>query len=152
TPFRSITDTDQNKQLNRFKDLLEHCKQYVPYYSGFLRGVNTATVVQTDLQSLVPILSKADIKRDPDLFVSTRADHKSTLRTANTSGSSGTPLSVRYTDEARRLNYLFYQRALQLFGCHYRSKSTTFAGRILYKKPGNHPDRYDYYNRTQYLS
>jgi phenylacetate-CoA ligase len=152
TPFRELTEADLHNQKQRLRQLLQHCKDYVPYYQTLLKGVNTEKITQTDLMSLVPTVTKADIKRDPDLFVSTRADHGSALRTANTSGSSGTPLSVRYTDEARRLNYLFFQRALQLFGCHYRSRSTTFAGRILYKSPGNHPDRYDFYNNTQYLS
>jgi phenylacetate-CoA ligase len=152
TPFRIPSTADLHNQQKRLGQLLEHCKNHVPYYQSFLTGVNTANITSSDLKNLVPVVTKADIKRAPDLFVSTRADHKSTLRIANTSGSSGTPLSVKYTDEARRLNYLFYQKALELFGCHYRSRSTTFAGRILYKKPNGHPDRYDYYNRTQYLS
>lgn len=152
TPFRTLNNLDFGNQNRRFRELITHCKEFVPYYANPLKNVNVDKLQLDDLSKIVPVLTKADIKRDPELFVSTRPDHKGKLRTANTSGSSGTPLTIKYTDEARRLNYHFYEKALSLFGCSYRSKSTTFAGRILYKTPGKNPDRYDYYNNTQYLS
>jgi len=152
TPFRTLNEVDFHNQTRRFRELIAHCKDFVPYYANPLKNVDVDRLNLDDLNKIVPVLTKADIKRDPELFVSIRPDHKGKLRTANTSGSSGTPLTVKYTDEARRINYHFYEKALSLFGCNYRSKSTTFAGRILYKTPGKNPDRYDHYNNTQYLS
>lgn len=152
TPFRPIKEVDFQNQHCRFQQLIAHCRDFVPYYAKLLKNVSVDKLTINDLSELVPVLSKADIKRDPELFISTKPEHKGALRTANTSGSSGTPLAIKYTDEARRINYHFYEKALNLFNCSYRSKSTTFAGRILYKAPGRNPDRYDYYNNTQYLS
>lgn len=151
-PFRTIRPIDLQHQQQRLQQLIQHCKDYVPYYRNLLRNVSTDKITTGDLSNMLPILTKAELKKDPELFISTSPEFKDKLRSANTSGSSGTPLSVKYTDEARRINYRFYEQALALFDCNYRSKSTTFAGRILYKSPGKHPDRYDSYNNTQYLS
>lgn len=152
TPFRPITQADMQSQQQRFQQLIQHCKDFVPYYRNFLKDVTTDKITTSDLPMILPVLTKAEIKKNPELFISISPEYKDSLRTANTSGSSGTPLCVKYTDEARRINYRFYEQALSLFGCNYRSKSTTFAGRILYKTPGKFPDRYDFYNNTQYLS
>lgn len=140
------------QQEARLRELLSHCKAYVPYYEKYLKTVDPAKVGVADLPNLIPVLTKTEILANADKLVSTAPHLHKKLRTANTSGSSGTPLSIKYTDDARRINYQFYEAALSYFGCNYRSKSTTFAGRILYKDPGSNPARYDYYNRTQYLS
>lgn len=152
TPFRTINPIDLQHQQQRLQQLIHHCKDYVPYYRNLLRNISADKITTADLSHLLPILTKTELKKDPELFISTCPEFKDKLRSANTSGSSGTPLLVKYTDEARRINYRFYEQALALFKCNYRSKSTTFAGRILYKSPGKHPDRYDSYNNTQYLS
>lgn len=140
------------QQEARLQQLLSHCKNHVPYYEKYLANVDVTKVTAADLQNLVPVLTKSEILNNADKLISTAPQLHNKLRTANTSGSSGTPLSIKYTDDARRINYRFYEAALNHFGCNYRSKSTTFAGRILYKDPGSNPARYDHYNRTQYLS
>lgn len=141
--------TQQNLRLQH---LLTHCKDYVPYYKKFLEDIDISTITVDTLKNVVPVLTKSDVIKNAEQLVSAAPVLQKKLRTANTSGSSGTPLCVRYTDEARRINYQFYESVLKEFGCTYQSKSTTFAGRILYKQPGRHPARYDHYNRTQYLS
>ncbi|MBK8186879.1 MAG: phenylacetate--CoA ligase family protein [Cellvibrio sp.] len=100
----------------------------------------------------MPILTKADVIEHSERLISQAPFFRNKLRVANTSGSSGTPLRISYTDESRRINYRFYEAALAHFGCNYKSKSTTFAGRVLYKDPGENPARYDFYSKTQYLS
>lgn len=152
TPFSLPTQELLKLQECRFRELIAHCKSYVPYYEKFLSCVDPTKVCVENLKDLVPVLSKADIIEYSDKLKSKAPFFCNKLRSANTSGSSGTPLRIFYTDEARRINYRFYGAALAHFGCHYKSKSTTFAGRILYKDPGADPARYDFYNRTQYLS
>lgn len=148
----TFTKEDFNAQTDRLRAILEHCKKYVPFYSQYLCSVNTNIIKPDDLCTILPIITKADILANADQFVSNDPTIRNALKTANTSGSSGTPLTVKYTDESRRINYRVYSAALKEFGCSYRSKSTTFAGRILYKNPKNRPDRYDFFNRTQYVS
>ena len=148
----NFSEHDFVAQTVRLRALISHCKDYVPFYQPHLRNVDPHTVSAADLGNILPVISKADVLANSSQFISTHPEIQSRLKTANTSGSSGTPLSVKYTDEARRVNYRIYNAALNQFGCDYRSKSTTFAGRILYKDPKNQPDRYDFFNRTQYIS
>jgi phenylacetate-CoA ligase len=151
SPFLLPNDESFFVQEQRLRFLLEHCKKHVPYYRSILSRVETSRIKVEDIKSLVPVLTKQDVLNAADMFVSQHPDHNNLLK-ANTSGSSGTPLTVHYTQDARRHNYSYYESLLRHFGCHYRSRSTTFAGRILYKNPGCRPDRYDYSNNTQYLS
>jgi phenylacetate-CoA ligase len=147
-----FSEQDFIAQTSRLRALIIHCKEYVPFYQPYLRNVNPATLSAADLGNILPVISKADVLANSSQFTSTHPEIQNRLKTANTSGSSGTPLSIKYTDESRRINYRIYNSALNQFGCHYRSKSTTFAGRILYRQPKRNPDRYDFFNRTQYIS
>lgn len=148
----NFSEQDFVAQTARLRALISHCKEFVPYYAKFLKNVNTRTILPSDIFNILPVITKADVLADTTRFISTAPKTKAALKTANTSGSSGTPLSVKYTDESRRINYRIYNSALNQFGCHYRSKSTTFAGRVLYRQPKQNPDRYDFFNRTQYIS
>lgn len=146
------TETDFYCQKTRLQQLIAHCKEYVPFYQPLLRNVDPTKITNSDLENILPVITKADILANQTAFLSIHPQHKHSLKTANTSGSSGTPLTISYTDEARRINYKIYESALKYLGCSYRSKSTTLAGRILYEAPGRSPDRYDYFNNTQYMS
>ncbi|WP_049631538.1 phenylacetate--CoA ligase family protein [Cellvibrio sp. pealriver] len=150
--LNNFTPEDFAAQAARLRELISYCKHHVPFYQKYLRNVDTSKILPTDINNILPIITKADILANKDEFISNQEGVRHQLKTANTSGSSGTPLSIKYTDESRRINYAIYNAALKQFGCHYRSKSTTLAGRILYKSPKTHPDRYDFFNKTQYIS
>lgn len=152
TLLDNFSEQDFTAQTARLRSLIGHCKEHVPFYQSYLRNVDPHNISASDLNNILPIISKADVVANPSQFISTHPGIKTNLKTANTSGSSGTPLSIKYTNESRRINYRIYNSALGQFGCDYRSKSTTFAGRILYKAPNKNPDRYDLFNRTQYIS
>ncbi len=147
-----FTDQDFIAQTARLRALISHCKDYVPFYQPYLHNVNPEIILPSDIDKILPIITKADLLADPNKFISNNTKVRKRLKTVNTSGTSGTPLSIKYTDESRRINYKIYNAALNQFDCDYRSKSTTFAGRILYKDPKKNPDRYDFFNKTQYIS
>jgi len=151
--FSKPTPADIERQTLQLRQLLTHCKAFVPYYKPYLESVDISTITGATLGEYLPKLTKQIILEHPSDFISQAPEHNTKqLIKLNTSGSSGTPLTLFTTHEARKINYMFYQHALNEFGCHYRSKSTTFAGRILYKTLGKSPARYDYFNKTQYLS
>lgn len=152
TLLTEFSEQDFIAQTARLRALISHCKDYVPFYQPYLHSIDAQSVSASDLANILPVISKTDVLANSSQFISTHPEIQSRLKTANTSGSSGTPLSIKYTDESRRINYKIYNSALAQFGCDYRSKSTTFAGRILYKTPNKNPDRYDFFNRTQYIS
>jgi phenylacetate-CoA ligase len=55
----------------------------------------------SDLREL-PIVSKEDLRRDPESFVALDPQRKSRLIRYHTSGSTGTPLTVTYSEDAHR--------------------------------------------------
>ena len=152
SPFSEPTQAELDIQGKRFKLLLEHSATYVPYYKKMLNGLPLNNITPANLSEFLPKLSKSEIIQQPHLFLSSHPAFKSGLLKLNTSGSSGTPLTVYSSPEARRINYRFYERLLLEKGTTYRARSTTFAGRILYRESSKRVDRYDSFNNTQYLS
>lgn len=150
--FAPPNEQQLSLQCVRMRQMLAYAKAYVPYYSAHLQNVDVDTLHPQDLAAILPVLEKKDLIAQPELFLTQHTEHRAKLLKLNTSGSSGSPLSLQATYESRRINYYYYEQILAHFGCNYRSKSTTFAGRILYKPGSARVDRYDFFNRTQYLS
>lgn len=139
-------------QHNRLRTLIDHAIRCVPHYQNRYKDIDTSDMTPSKLAEIFPVLEKKDIKHSNGQFFSSCLP---TTKTSllHTSGSTGTPLSIKATKESRRIVFDQYQKILSHFCCSYRDRSTTFAGRVLYKG-NNHsrPGRYDYFNRTQYLS
>lgn len=150
-PLLPPNESDFEFQEERLQSLLQHCVKYVPHYQKLLTKCDWRAITCKNISQYLPVLTKKDILKDPESFLSTAPDFQKKLK-LNTSGSSGTPMNIYSSYEARRINYCFYQQILASQGADYRSKSTTFAGRVLYKDGSKSLDRYDYYNNTQYLS
>ena len=150
--FSEPTKAELDIQGKRLKLLLEHSATYVPYYKRMLNGIPLDNITPNNLSEFLPKLSKSEILLQPHLFLSSHPAFKNGLLKLNTSGSSGTPLTIYSSPEARRINYHFYEQLLKDKGTTYRARSTTFAGRILYRESSKRFDRYDSFNNTQYLS
>lgn len=152
--FEPVTDLTFSLQRQRFNNLIKHASINVPFYKSIFeqQRVRAEDVTIENMSDIFPKISKRDILAEPDAFISTGGRYSKNTMSLYTSGSSGTPLRVESDTEARRINYFYYELALAEYGVGYRSKSTTFAGRLLYSRADNRPSRMDYYNRTQYLS
>ncbi len=146
--FSAPTKAEYERQAHRLNLLIHHCATYVPYYKKMFQGVDISKINPGNLSDFVPKLSKSEVILHHDLLLSTHPDFKGRLIKLNTSGSSGTPLTIYSTLEARRVNYRFYEQLLRDKGTTYRSRSTTFAGRLLYKETSNRFDRYDIFNNS----
>lgn len=142
------------QQAERFRKLVRHAATTVPFYQELFseKGVALDDVDVGNFAEIFPVVSKQDILDRPEHFITTDKEFLKGSFSLNTSGSSGTPLRVISSLEARRINYRYYQLALAEHGLDYRSRSTTFAGRILSRGDDDHPSRMDYFNKTQYLS
>lgn len=151
-PFTLPSEAEYVVQGERLQLLLQHCATYVPYYRNLLQGIDLKNITPSNLSEFLPKLQKSQLIENPLDFLSTHPSLKKGLLKLNTSGSSGTPLTIYASLEARRINYYFYEQLLRYKGTTYRARSTTFAGRILYKETSNRLDRYDLFNKTQYLS
>lgn len=147
-------DPTLSEQSQRLIDLLTHAVATVPFYTNHFKthGYSINSVTAENFSSYFPIVEKSDILADPTSFQTTSQSYLKKSFSLFTSGSSGTPLEIKVNKDSRQLNYLFYERLLNHCKLTYQSKSTTFAGRILYREVGNTAARYDYWNKTQYLS
>lgn len=153
SPFSDFSSNYFSLQSKRLSEIIEYASKNVPYYRDLLKGVDTSKINAENMHNFFPIIEKSEILKDPDRYVIDRpASDVTRLRKLNTSGSSGSPLTVFYNKEARRINYKYYNNLLKQMGCGYRSRSTTIAGRVLFSDSSSKMDRYDYFNRTQYLS
>lgn len=113
-------------------NLLKDACQYVPYYRENLVNYNIVAVEewQEALKEL-PLLDKAVVRRNSEQFVSDFYDRTKLIK-LNTSGTTGTPLTVYVAPEARQLNYAFFARSKKWAGVEGRHiKSGTFAGRTI---------------------
>ena len=125
----------QNQQLQsqRFSSLMFHVSSTVPFYRKIFNNnkLSPLDVTVKNYKDFFPVIDKAAILASPEDFI---ADGwiKDAL-TFQTSGTTGSPMTIYSSREARRINYHFFERILNEYGASYRSKSTTFAGRILYR-------------------
>ena len=137
----------------RLKMLVCHAAQYVPYYQRLFRkrGIDPAQVTTENLGSLIPVLEKSDVIADPSSFISSRLP--AGFIRLFTSGTSGSPMPIVCTREARAVNYAFFQNMLERHGCSIRDRSATFAGRILFSRRESEVLwRKDYFGKTLLMS
>ena len=107
---RFSTDQWVSWQADRLSKILDRAARLVPHYRehGAAAGIDATEV--TDAAALCdwPLLSKDAIQRDPRRFV---ADDRTGMRLhrVNTSGTSGTPLTIfRHRDDEAR-HYAIYE-------------------------------------------
>jgi len=113
-------------QIRALKRILRHAYSSVPFYrrSFDMLGLKPADIETLDDLDRLPIISKADIRRRPEDFISSdySIEH---LRKLSTSGSSGEPLQVyisRAEDAYRKAKHL---RANYTCGHKYSSRWLT---------------------------
>ncbi len=115
-----------------FKKLLIHACKYVPYYReefGFDSEIKNER--WQDLLLGLPLLNKSIVRSDSKRFISEFYSRSKLIR-LNTSGTTGTPLTVFVTPKARKLNYAFFSRSKKWAGVEgMRVRSATFAGRTI---------------------
>lgn len=102
--------------------ILSQAKKDVPYYR--------ALAVNPDALSSWPVLEKREIRDRPSDFVSERFRRKELLR-AETSGTSGSPLSVFCTAEAYQWEMAFRWRHRAWAGVPFGSRGAYFSGHLV---------------------
>lgn len=140
-------------QKERFAHVVAHAAHHVPFYRRLFSrlGVRAGEVTLDNFQDVIPILEKAEVIADPSSFVSECAPQDSIK--LFTSGTSGSPMPIVCSREARALNYAFFRQMLRALGCDVRDRSATFAGRILFSEGESEIFwRRDFFNRSLMMS
>ncbi len=112
-------DQLEAEQKQALRELLQYAVTHVPFY----REQN----LPPDDFAAWPILDKQSIAAAPEKFLSDEFDsHR--LMTINTSGTTGTPLTVRFTREYHQMEMAFRWRHKAWAGCPYLSSGAYIAG------------------------
>ncbi|OQW32168.1 MAG: hypothetical protein A4E20_03345 [Nitrospira sp. SG-bin2] len=118
-------------QQNRLVSLIRHAYATVPFYREAFkkRGLTPDNIRSAEDLLKLPVVTKGDVRADPERFLSSAFPRK-TLKSINTSGTTGTPLRLWFTRKAIQANYAFFARTLSWAGVGAADRSATFAGRV----------------------
>lgn len=119
-------------QLQRLKSMVDDAMRNSPHYKQSLaeKGLNVHSI--TSLRDLCkfPIVSRAELRRDAARFV--RTDVKlSDMWVANTSGTSGSPLSAHFTHKAMQERMAFLERLYGWYTPGRWRKRASFTGKLM---------------------
>lgn len=127
-------------QSKKLSELIQHAFDHVPYYRSVFKkyGLKPENLCISNFSEKLPTLAKNDIRTNGPAIWSTFFDKKE-LKIINTSGTTGTPLTIHTTKTAIQKNYAFFARSLSWAGVSVGDPSVTFAGRVFIPPRQNHP-------------
>ena len=127
-------------QSRKLSQLIRHAFDHVPYYRSIFKrhGLKPENISISNFTEKLPTLSKNDIRVNGRDILSTFFN-KRALKIINTSGTTGTPLTIQTTKTAIQKNYAFFARSLNWAGVNLGDPSVTFAGRVFIPPRQNHP-------------
>jgi len=127
----------QNRKLSQ---MAEYALRYVPYYKETSKPVIKATgdITADTVSDYFPVLAKDAFRNNQERFIS-REFNPGRLLKINTSGTTGKPLTIYTTREARQANYAFMTRFMRWAGIQQGEASATFAGRVFIPPHQNKP-------------
>jgi phenylacetate-CoA ligase len=144
-------------QTNELRRLLRWSFSTVPAYRGLWTeaGVETGDLDCFEIEDLsrLPLISKDDLRRDPDSFLSTSS--RGRLHSYATSGSTGTPLTVRMSSRTHQLWSAAYEARCRVWAGVNRSMSRAMmGGRLVVPRANSGPPfwRYNAAERQLYFS
>lgn len=145
-------DQIREQQTNRLTALLRHAQKSSPWYRQRITeaGLNIdKTITPEDLLRL-PVTTKADIRENTDLFIST--DYaKSSLKTAKTGGSTGVSLKLYFDERCQQLRNAAQMYADNLAGWEIGDRVAAIWGNPPIAKTGKQKLRAYLLERTLYL-
>lgn len=130
----------RNLQTHLLKRILHHSISYVPYYRESLniKRDEIDDICSADVLEQLPILEKETLRKHSAQFKSGWFKGKRLIK-VGTSGTTGTPLTILLSHEARQKNYAFFARSKQWAGVPGFARSLTLAGRTIVPAEQQHP-------------
>lgn len=117
-------------QAEKLNEMVKFCSENIPYYKKLFSEINLNPNDITSTKDLIkiPTLSKEILKASPDLF---KATNQKPYVIQNTSGSSGTPLSVWVNEYTYKLAMALVVEHEEKQNVYFGDKRATFAGRMI---------------------
>jgi len=145
-------------QHDVLRRLLVHALASVPHYRNTFaaRGLSAADLDRFAVEDLpaLPLVTKEMIRSDPPAFLSTAMTSRR-LHTYLTSGTTGTPLAVKFTDSMHQAWSAAYEaRVRRWAGVHHEMSRAMIGGRLVVPSAHATPPfwRYNAAERQLYLS
>lgn len=137
--FTELITADESNikhfQAKKLKELFLESMKYSPYYRNIFSrlGVSEEKIRKENtlylLQSL-PFLEKETLRNQTAQIVSTNPVRK-TCGVINTSGTTGTPMSIEFDAESKQCTYAEWRRYYDWLGLPEKFRSVRFSGRII---------------------
>ena len=117
-------------QESRLSVVVRHAYDTVPYYRDLFDrlGLRPADIRSSGDLARLPVLTREDVRANAPRLVSRAVPAKS-LHSANTSGTSGTPVTVRWDRAVRLMNNACYMRLRRWAGAPLGTRYGTITGR-----------------------
>lgn len=124
------TDEMQNLQLSKFKALIKHCYENVPYYANFMmkNDLHPDDVRDLNILQAFPILTKEIIKENYTQFNPTNQSSIKGTKTSQTGGTTGNILYKRNDAQTRSSVWGSYRRFYDWMGVSPEDKSMSYWG------------------------
>lgn len=118
-----------NKQL---LDVIKIAYTSVPFYQqqAKVEGLDYRSVKSVEDLGNLPLTNKEELRKSPISFRIHTADNINFAK-LNTSGTSGTPLTIYCDDDSRTKHYAFFTRLRSWFSVSRLGRRATFFGRII---------------------
>ncbi len=141
-------------QTARLKRMLSHAAANVPFYRSVINPKIPSKLRAGDWSALLdlPITEKLNLRRDPFQFCVGGARQKGWIPW-NTSGTTGTPITLFYEASAVSRQYAYVERYREQAGVSRFDRRAQFTGKMIV--PGDRSSRYwryDFANRALMLS
>lgn len=115
----------------------------VPHYHDMFRrlGIDPQTVDSRERLQALPLLDKRTVREHSERFYAKGVDGSLTVCT---SGSTGSPLTIRCNRTALQRNYAHFYRLREKLGITSRDRCATFAGRTIVPSQASKPPYWRY--------
>jgi phenylacetate-CoA ligase len=129
--FELMTRSDIDAyQLGKLADFIQHAKATSPYYSRAIP--KNLKIESLDDVRRLPVLEKNTLRKETDAIKSNAV--VGPLVEAHTSGTTGTPITVKFTQDDFRFRMSAWERMWNWYGVNQNSRKIRFSGRTLFPK------------------
>lgn len=142
-------------QLQECRALINYARQHVPYYQQTYGSLGLTTDSLADINDLqkFPVLSRKTVKQRPDDFLSDEY-HTSNKISLHTTGTTGSPLRIECSKNARQMNYAFFDNYLESIGLDSDARHIVLGGRVVVSQDETNPPfwRHSYFQKSLLMS
>ena len=129
-----LSEQFRHFQRNELRNLLRECITHVSYYQDTLKNfTNRIDSFQLENLADLPFVEKTQFRENQNRFIF-QDRMKYGYEIAHTSGTSGTPLILRYDNDSMQFDLAFRERQYRWAGTYGAAQSARFSGKVLLGK------------------